>query len=67
MVKNSALVFVGVLIVLYFLLTYSYNGYTPNFPVETRNRHFLKKNGVMLETESVADVAIDSTICGVKV
>ena len=67
MVKNSALVFVGVLVVLYVLLTYSYSGYTPNFPLETRNRHFLNKNGVMLETESVADMAIDSTICGVQV
>jgi hypothetical protein len=67
MVKSSALVFVGILVILYVLLTYSYNGYTPNFPLETRNRHFLEKNGVTLETESVADISIDSTICGIKV
>jgi hypothetical protein len=58
MVKNSALVFVAVLVVLYLLLTYSYAGYTPDFPLETRNRKLTEGPGYVLETDSVADRAI---------
>lgn len=58
MVRNSALVFVAVLVVLYFLLTYSYAGYTPDFPQETRGRHLTSGPGYVLETDSVADRAI---------
>ena len=58
MVKNSALIFVAVLVVLYFLLTYSYAGYTPDFPLETRNRKLTEGPGYVLETDSVADRAI---------
>jgi hypothetical protein len=59
MVKRSAFIFVGASILIYFLMTYSYAGYTPNFPEETRNRKFIKGNGYVLETQSVADMVAD--------
>jgi hypothetical protein len=59
MVKRSAFIFVGAAILIYFLMTYSYAGYTPDFPAETRNRKFIKGTGYVLETESVADIVAD--------
>jgi len=59
MVKQSAIIFVIAAILIYLLMTYSYAGYTPNFPEETRNRKFIKGNGYVLETQSVADMVAD--------
>ena len=59
MVKRSALIFVVALIALYFVMTYSYAGYMPNFPEETRNRQFIQGPGYVLETASVADLVAD--------
>jgi hypothetical protein len=57
--RTPVLIFVFVLIALYLLLTYSYAGYTPNFPEETRNRHLFHGPGFILETDSVADRAVE--------
>ena len=59
MVKRSALIFVGVIVLLYLMMTYSYAGYIPNFPEETRFRDFIQGPGYVLETASVADLAAD--------
>lgn len=60
--KHSILIFVGLLIAMYFLMTYSYAGYVPDFPEETRFRHIYKGQGFVLETDSVADRAIESSL-----
>jgi hypothetical protein len=60
--RTPVLVFVAVLIVLYLLLTYSYAGYMPNFPEETRFRHIYQGNGFVLETDSVADRAVENAM-----
>lgn len=57
--RKPILIFVAVLIILYLLLTYSYAGYTPNFPEETRNRDIYQGKGFILETDSVADRAVE--------
>jgi hypothetical protein len=41
------------------LLTYSYAGYKPNFPQETRNRDLYYGPGFVLESDSVADRAVE--------
>ena len=56
--RKPVLIFVAVLIVLYLLMTYSYAGYTPNFPEETRNRDIYQGPGFILESDSVADRAV---------
>jgi hypothetical protein len=56
--RTPVLIFVLVLIALYMLLTYSYAGYTPNFPEETRNRDIYQGPGFILESDSVADRAV---------
>lgn len=56
--RNPVLLFVVALIALYLLLTYSYAGYTPNFPEETRNRDIYQGPGFILESDSVADRAV---------
>jgi len=53
--RTPVLIFVVALIVLYLLLTYSYAGYTPDFPQETRNRDIYQGAGFILESDSVAD------------
>jgi hypothetical protein len=57
--RTPVLLFVIVLIALYLLLTYSYAGYRPNFPEETRNRHLFYGPGFVLESDSVADRAVE--------
>lgn len=58
--RTPVLIFVLVMIALYLLLTYSYAGYTtPNFPEETRNRHLFYGPGFVLESDSVADRAVE--------
>ena len=57
--RTPVLMFVFALIVLYLLLTYSYAGYMPNFPEETRNRDLYYGPGFVLETDSVADRAVE--------
>lgn len=56
--RTPVLIFVAVLIALYLLMTYSYAGYTPNFPEETRNRDIYQGPGFILESDSVADRAV---------
>jgi len=56
--RTPVLIFVLVLIALYLLLTYSYAGYRPNFPLETRNRDIYQGDGFILLTDSVADRAV---------
>lgn len=56
--RTPVLIFVAVLIALYLFLTYSYAGYTPNFPEETRNRDIYQGPGFILESDSVADRAV---------
>ena len=56
--RKPVLIFVAVLIVLYLLMTYSYAGYRPNFPEETRNRDIYQGPGFILESDSVADRAV---------
>jgi hypothetical protein len=58
--RRPILIFVAVLIALYLLLTYSYAGYRPNFPEETRNRDIYQGNGFVIETDSVADRAVEN-------
>lgn len=60
--RTPALTFVAVLIVLYLVLTYSYAGYRPNFPEETIHSVAYKGNGFTLETDSVADRAVEKTM-----
>ena len=60
--RNPVLLFVVALIALYLLLTYSYAGYTPNFPEETRNRDIYQGPGFILESDSVADRAVKKAI-----
>ena len=57
--RTPVLIFAFVLIVLYLLLTSSYAGYMPNFPQETRNRHLYYGPGFVLESDSVADRAVE--------
>jgi hypothetical protein len=57
--RTPVLIFALVLIILYFMLTYSYAGYTPNFPEETRNRTLYYGPGFVLESDSVADRAVE--------
>jgi hypothetical protein len=57
--RTPVLIFALVLLALYFMLTYSYAGYTPNFPEETRNRHLFYGPGFVLESDSVADRAVE--------
>lgn len=56
--RTPVLIFVLSLIALYLLLTYSYAGYSPNFPEETRNRDIYQGPGFILESDSVADRAV---------
>jgi hypothetical protein len=56
--RTPVLIFVAVLIALYLLMTYSYAGYMPNFPEETRNRDIYQGPGFILESDSVADRAV---------
>jgi hypothetical protein len=60
--RRSVLIFVAVLIVLYLLMTYSYAGYRPDFPEETRNRDIYQGKGFILETDSVADRAVEKAM-----
>jgi hypothetical protein len=60
--RRPVLIFVVALIVLYLLLTYSYAGYRPNFPEETRNRDIYQGKGFVLETDSVADRAVEKAM-----
>jgi hypothetical protein len=60
--RRSVLIFVAVLIVLYLLMTYSYAGSMPDFPEETRFRTIYKGNGFTLETDSVADRAVEKAM-----
>ena len=58
--RTPIIIFVLVLIALYLLLTYSYAGYTtPDFPQETRNRDLYYGPGFVLESDSVADRAVE--------
>jgi hypothetical protein len=57
--RKPILIFVAVLIILYLFLTYSYAGYRPNFPEETRNRDIYQGKGFVLETDSIADRAVE--------
>jgi len=57
--RTPVLIFVLVLIALYLLLTYSYAGYRPDFPLETRNRDIYQGKGFTLESDSVADRAVE--------
>jgi len=57
--RTPVLIFVLAMIALYLLLTYSYAGYTPNFPQETRNRDLYYGPGFVLESDSVADRAVE--------
>jgi len=68
MVKKTAIFFVVTLVVLYFVLTYSYAGYRPEFPEETKMRKFINGPGYVLETDSIADRAtVNKEICGVNI
>lgn len=69
MVKKSALFFVLAIVALYLMLTYSYAGYRPDFPEETRFRKLTSvSGGYVLQTDSVADrVSNGGTVCGVDV
>jgi hypothetical protein len=60
--RKPVLIFVAVLIVLYLLMTYSYAGYRPDFPEETRNRDIYQGKGFILETDSVADRAVEKAM-----
>jgi hypothetical protein len=60
--RRPVLIFVAVLIVLYLLMTYSYAGYRPDFPEETRNRDIYQGKGFILETDSVADRAVEKAM-----
>jgi hypothetical protein len=60
--RKPILIFVAVLIILYLFLTYSYAGYRPNFPEETRNRDIYQGKGFVLETDSVADRAVEKAM-----
>jgi hypothetical protein len=60
--RRPVLIFVAVLIVLYLLMTYSYAGYRPDFPEETRNRDIYQGKGFILETDSVADRAVEKSM-----
>ena len=60
--RRPVLIFVAVLIVLYLLMTYSYAGYRPDFPEETRNRDIYQGKGFILETDSVADLAVEKAM-----
>jgi hypothetical protein len=60
--RRPVLIFVAVLIVLYLLMTYSYAGYSPDFPEETRNRDIYQGKGFILETDSVADRAVEKAM-----
>ena len=60
--RTPVLIFVLVLIALYLLLTYSYAGYTPNFPQETRNRDLYYGNGFVLQTDSIADREVERAL-----
>lgn len=57
MVHRNVLFFVAVLVALYLLLTYSYAGYKPDFPIEKRKVY--QGKGFTLETDSVADRAVE--------
>jgi hypothetical protein len=57
--RTPVLIFVFILIVMYLLFTYSYAGYTPTFPQETRNRDLYYGPGFVLESDSVADRAVE--------
>lgn len=61
MVHRNVLFFVAVLVALYLLLTYSYAGYKPNFPLETKNRDIYQGKGFTLETDSIADRAVEKS------
>lgn len=56
--RTPVLIFALVLISLYLMLTYSYAGYMPDFPKETRNRDIYQGDGFILLTDSVADRAV---------
>ena len=60
--RTPALIFVIVLIALYLLLTYSYAGYRPDFPQETSNRDLYYGKGFVLESDSVADRAVEKAM-----
>ena len=60
--RRPVLIFVAVLIVLYLLMSYSYAGYRPDFPEETRNRDIYQGKGFILETDSVADRAVEKAM-----
>jgi hypothetical protein len=60
--RKPVLIFVAILIVLYLLMTYSYAGYSPDFPEETRNRDIYQGKGFILETDSVADRAVEKAM-----
>lgn len=60
--RKPVLIFVAVILVLYLFMTYSYAGYTPDFPEETRNRPIYKGKGFILETDSVADRAVEKAM-----
>jgi hypothetical protein len=60
--RTPVLIFVLVLIALYLLLTYSYAGYRPDFPLETRNRDIYQGKGFVLESDSVADRAVEKAM-----
>jgi hypothetical protein len=60
--RTPVLIFALVLIALYLLMTYSYAGYTPNFPLETRNRDIYQGKGFILESDSVADRAVEKAM-----
>jgi hypothetical protein len=60
--RTPILIFVLVLLALYLLLTYSYAGYTNEFPQETRNRDLYYGKGFVLESDSVADRAVEKSM-----
>jgi hypothetical protein len=60
--RKPVFIFIAVLIVLYLLMTYSYAGYRPNFTQETRNRDIYQGKGFILETDSVADRAVEKSM-----
>lgn len=60
--RRPVLIFVAVLIALYILMTYSYAGYRPDFPEETKNRDIYYGKGFTLETDSVADRAVEKAM-----
>ena len=57
--RTPLLIFVSILVVMYLLLTYSYAGYKPNFPKETLHSVAYQGIGFTLETDSVADRAVE--------